>query len=204
MGKLPDWLKRIRMRLHSLRKRLQSRRQRCRNDSKANADPLHLVCLRDRIGSPTEMTRKDVTAEWKKLCRSRSIPIPEKGKAPILREVDQKVRDAGIRWYTGSFPGDPDVLKHVLGAATYKQHKSRVDNGMGLDVWGESARKRTTQSIKALVQAIEKYWEMGNGKRKRIESDMEDEEWKPKRTRRSFSASIREQGRLINSICIRL
>ena len=185
MAKLPDWLQRIRMRLHSLKKRLRSRSQKCRNDAKAKADPLHLVSLRDRLRSPREMTRKDVTTEWTRLFRSRKIPIPEKGAVPVLKESDSKVRDAGIRWYTGSFPGEPDIIKFVLGTVSYQKHKSRVDHGMRMDTWSETERKRTTQSIKTLVEAIEKYWTMGVKKRKRVLSDVEDEEWWPRRTRRS-------------------
>ena len=86
----------------------------------------------------------------------------------------------------GAFPGDPDILTDVLGAGMYKKHKLRVDNGMRLDSWSESERKRIRQSIKALVEATEKYWEMGKRKRKMsIESELDDEEWNPKRSRRS-------------------
>ena len=55
---------------------------------------------------------------------------------------------------------------------------------MRLDTWRASERKNITQSIKALGEAIEKYWAMGKRKRKRIDSDVDDEEWHPKRTRR--------------------
>ena len=131
------------------------------------------------------MKREDVVTEWKKLCRSRKIPLPEKGSAPVLRETDQKVRDAGIRWYTGAFPGEPDIATLVLGADSYKRHKSRIDHGMRLDSWSEGERKRTTQSIRVLVNAIEEYWKMGVKKRKRIGKEEEDEEWSPRRRRRS-------------------
>ena len=184
LAKLPDWLQRIRLKLHSLKKRLRNRIQNCRDDVKAKADPMHLVCLRDRIGSPKEMTHKDVTSEWKKLCGSRQIPIPQKGLVPVLKETDSKVRDAGIRWYTGSFPGESDVIAFVLGNVSYKKHKSRVDHGMRMDKWNECERKRTAQSIKILVDAIDKYWTMGMNKRKRTKPDMDEEEWCPKRTRR--------------------
>ena len=183
MTKIPDWLQRIRMSLHSLKKRLRSRSQKCRDDGKARADPLHLVCLRSTLGSPKGMEWKDVVREWEILCGKRRIPVPEKGTAPVLKETDQKVRDAGIRWYTGSFPGEPDIATFVLGTALYKQHKSRVDHGMRMNSWSESDRKRTTQSIKVLVEAIEKYWKMGR-KRRSADSDEEDEDWVPKRTRK--------------------
>ena len=184
MAKLPDWLQRIRMRLQSLKKRLINRRQKCRDDTKAKADPLHLVCLRDRIGSPKEMTKKDVIGEWAKLCGSRKIPIPETGTVPVLKETEQKVRDAGIRWYTGAFPGDSDIIKLVIGDESYKKHKSRVDHGMQMDSWSESERKRSRESIKALVEAIEKYGTMGMMKRRRSKLDEGDEEWHPQRARR--------------------
>ena len=183
LAKLPDWSQRIRMKLHSLKKRLRNRTQNCRDDAKAKADPLHLVCLRDRIGSPKEMTRKDVTTEWQRLCGRRKIPTPEKGAVPVLKETDSTVRDAGIRWYTGSFPGEPDIITSVLGDELYQQHKSRIDYGMRMDTWNESTRKRTTRSIKVLVDAIDRYWTMGMKKRKRDQADEGDEEWKPKRRR---------------------
>jgi len=184
LAKLPDWLQRIRMRLYSLKKRMRSRAQACMLDEKAKADPLHLVCLRDIIGSPKDMTRKDVLAEWRKLCRSRNIPIPEKGAVPVLKEADSKVRDAGIRWYTGSFPGEPDIIISVIGEESYQRHKSRVDHGMRMEMWKECVRKRTAESIKVLVDAIEKYSMMGTKKRKRAKPDSEDEEWNPRRKRR--------------------
>ena len=183
MARLPDWLQRIRMKLHSLRTRLRIRSRKCRDDAKAKADPLHLVCLRDKIGSPKEMTRKDVTSAWKKLCGSRKIPTPEKGSVPVLSETDQKVRDAGIRWYTGAFPGEPDIATLVLGAESYRKHKSRMDHGMRLETWSEGERKKTTQSIKALVEGIEKYWNMGMKKRRLIGDDEGDEDWSPKRAK---------------------
>ena len=183
MAKIPDWLQRIRMRLHSLKKRLRKRSQKCRDDAKARADPLHLVCLRSTLGSPKGMEWKDVVREWEILCGKRRIPVPEKGTAPVLKETDRKLRDAGIRWYTGSFPGEPDIATFVLGTALYKQHKSREDHGMRMDVWSESDRKRTTQSIKVLVEAIEKYWTMEK-KRRSADSDEEDEDWVPKRARK--------------------
>ena len=172
------------MRLQSLKKRLRSRSRNCRADAKAKADPLHLVCLRDRIRSPKEMTRKDVTSEWQTLCARRSIPTPEKGVVPILNESDPTVRDAGIRWYTGSFPGEPDIITTVIGDESYQQHKSRVDYGMRMDTWNGSTRKRTTSSIKVLVDAIDKYWIMGMKKRKRDRLDEGDEEWHPRRRKR--------------------
>ena len=130
------------------------------------------------------MTRKDVILGWKRLCGRRRIPIPEKGVAPVLKETDRKVRDAGIRWYTGSFPGEPDMITLVVGDAAYKQHKSRVDHGMRMDTWSEGDRKRTTKSIKVLVDAIDKYWTIGVKKRRGDGSDLDDEEWQPKRVRR--------------------
>ena len=129
------------------------------------------------------MDRKDVGREWERLCGSRRIPVPEKGTAPVLNEADQKVRDSGIRWYTGSFPGDPDIATFVLGAALYKQHKSRVDHGMRIDAWSESDRKRTSQSIRVLIEAIEKYWTMGR-KRKSADSDKDDADWNPRSARK--------------------
>ena len=172
------------MRLYSLKKRLRSRAQACMLDEKAKADPLHLVCLRAMIGSPKEMMRKDVIAEWKRICRSRNIPIPETGAVPVLKEADSKVRDAGIRWYTGSFPGDPDIIISVIGEESYQRHKSRVDHGMRMDMWEKCVRKRTAESIKFLVDAIEKYWITGTKKRKRARPDSEDEEWSLRRNRR--------------------
>ena len=85
---------------------------------------------------------------------------------------------------TGSFPGDPDIIISVVGDESYQQHKSRVDHGMRMDAWNESTRKRTTSSIKVLVDAIEKYWTLGVKERKRARSDKGDEEWNPKRARR--------------------
>ena len=131
------------------------------------------------------MDHKDVAREWERLCGIRKIPVPANGTIPVLKETDQKVRDAGIKWYPGSFPGDPDISKFVLGAARYKQHKSRVDHGMRMDAWNESERKRTTRSIKVLVEAIEKYWMMGPKKRKSTDTDSDDEEWHPKWARSS-------------------
>ena len=51
---------------------------------------------------------------------------------------------------------------------------------MRMCAWIEKDRKRTTQSIKVLVEAIEKYWEMGS-KRRRADSDEDDVEWIPKK-----------------------
>ena len=57
---------------------------------------------------------------------------------------------------------------------------------MRMDMWSECERKRTTQSIKKLVEAIEIYWAMGMKKRKSEKSkSVDDEEWRPKRARRS-------------------
>ena len=132
------------------------------------------------------MTHKDVTEEWKRLCRNRKIPTTERGAVPVLKETDSKVRDAGIRWYTGSFPGEPDIISCVLGDDAYKIHKSRVNYGMRMDIWNRGERKRTTESIKVLVDAIETYWKMGKRTRSRYQRDTEgdDEEWHPKRVRR--------------------
>ena len=185
MAKLPDWLQRIRMKIQSLKQRLCSRRKKCQEDAKEMVDPLHLVCLRGRIRSPKCMTNKDVAKEWKVLCSKRKIPIPGKGLVPVLTETNHKVRDAGIKWYTGSFPGDPDMIITVLGEEFYKRHKSIIDHGMQLDTWSTLERNNITKSIKVLLDAVEKYWEIGVKKRrvKRLEED--DEEWIPRKFHRS-------------------
>ena len=92
--------------------------------------------------------------------------MPDNGLVPILREGDPKVRDAGIKWYTGSFPGMSDDIQTVLGQERYKREKSRIEVGMQLQSWNMSVRKRTVDSLRVLVSARDPD-SLGNRGRKR-------------------------------------
>ena len=85
-AKLPDWLQRIRTRLHKLHRRLHVRARRDRHDSLARGDPAAFRIFRVANQSPRDMTRKDVLEAWTALCRRlrRKIPVPESGLLPIL------------------------------------------------------------------------------------------------------------------------
>ena len=62
IAQLPDWLQRIRMRLCSLKKRLQQRAHRERRDLLACQDPVHLSVFRVANRSPSDMTRQDLNS----------------------------------------------------------------------------------------------------------------------------------------------
>ena len=157
LAKLPDWSQRIRMRALSLSHRLKQRAIRERRDSLAAQDPENLRRFRVANRSPPNMTKQDLRNTWSQLCRGRRrrIPVPEKGLLPILQEKDSQVRDAGIKWYCGSFPGNPDRLQTSLGLAAYSRHKNRIQTGMQADVWSATARTRTIDSIKAFLAVME-------------------------------------------------
>ena len=155
MARLPDWIQRIRMRLRSLSRRLRKRAHRRGSDHLARRDPERFTAFRNESHSPKDMTKQDVRKAWEVLCRNRrrQIPLPKSGLLPILYESNRKVRDAGIKWFTGSFPGNPDDLKMVLGPEDYQRIKVRIEAGMKMDTWIESVRKRTIESIHAVLEA---------------------------------------------------
>ena len=154
MAKIPDWLQRIRMRLRSLGRRLRSRARIHGSDDLAKADELKFRCFRFENSSPSDMDRKELYNAWQRLCRGRrrGIPIPDKGHLPILKEQDSKVRDAGIRWYTGTFPGMPDDLRMALGQEVYRSTMLRMGVGLRETAWTHHVRKRTLESIRVILQ----------------------------------------------------
>ena len=170
--KLPDWLQRVKMRITSLAKRLRSRALRERHDVLAREDPAHFVTFRTRNRSPRGMTKQDLRAAWSQLCRRcrRPIPVPESGFLPFLYEKDRNIRDAGIKWFCGSFPGCPDRLQTSLGIPTYTRHKNRLQIGMQATKWSATARKRTIDSIKAFTEVLDRQ-ETVRRKRRRSEAD---------------------------------
>ena len=115
------------------------------------------------------MTRRDVEIAWERLCGRcrRRIPVPEKGLLPVLNENDRIVRDAGIRWYCGTFPGKPDVLTQELGEAEYTRHKDRITAGMRAKRWNTRSRKRTIESLKTFSEVLDECVPIG---RKRARS----------------------------------
>ena len=157
IAKLPDWLQRVRMRLYSLAKRLRERSRRERQDPLTRSDSASLAIVRATYNSPRPMTKNDVPHFWIGLCRSlrRRIPIPDSGYLPILYESDPKVRDAGIRWLCGTFPGNPALLEDALGSARYNQHKSRITSGMQAQVWSSRTRRETVASLLAFVEVLD-------------------------------------------------
>ena len=157
MAKLPDWLQRIRMRLRSLSSRLEKRARCKRQDSLAKHDPMDFSLLRSYHKSPRNMTKKDVHNAWTGLCRRlrRPIPVPDTGLLPILYEKESTVRDSGIRWFCGSFPGNPDRLQTHLGHTLYNIHKLRIANGLLSKTWTPRARSETVNSLMAFVSALE-------------------------------------------------
>ena len=157
LAQLPDWLQRARLRLRSLRRRLTDRARLERQDSLAHSDPSRLVELRRRHKSPRDMSKQDVKSAWTALCRRlrRRIPVPESGLAPILSEPDSRVRDAGIRWFLGSFPGKPDVLRASFGSAEYKLHATRIATGLLMSVWPSRVRRETIASLGAFAICLE-------------------------------------------------
>ena len=177
IAQLPDWLQRIRMRLRSLGKRLRVRARKRGVDAMVRTDPLKYKCFRDVNKSPKDMTLADVRLAWISLCRRRRrrIPVPESGSLPILKERDSRIRDAGIKWYAGSFPGIPDDLKMKLGLESYQRTKVRIEAGMGQEKWSDGVRKRTVDSIRVFLDAREEVEspaiELGQrGVKRRIES----------------------------------
>ena len=94
---------------------------------------------------------------WHQLCRGRrrGIPVPAKGHLPILSERDSQVRDAGIKWYTGTFPGMPDAIRVALGPERYRRVKMRLEIGLREQKWSKGVRKRTVQSLQLVLQAKE-------------------------------------------------
>ena len=168
LAKLPDWLQRIRMRLRSLDRRLKFRARKRGSDEHAKQDPDRFSRMRGNHMSPPDMSKEFVKQSWHALCRGRRrrIPVPDNGLVPILREGDPKVRDAGIKWYTGSFPGMSDDIQTVLGQERYKREKSRIEVGMQLQSWNMSVRKRTVDSLRVLVSARDPD-SLGNRGRKR-------------------------------------
>ena len=154
IARLPDWLQRIRMRLCSLGRRLRKRARWRGSDVLARKDAVQYKAFRDESNSPKDMTKNDVHKAWECLCRRRRrrVPVPKSGLLPILYEHDRHVRDAGIKWFTGSFPGNPDDIKMMLGPESYQQTKVRIETGMQLDKWNEVVRKRTTESIREILE----------------------------------------------------
>lgn len=157
LAKLPDWLQRIRMRLRSLSNRLEKRARCERQDALAQCDLTDFRTLRMCHKSPRNMTKKDVHNAWTGLCRRlrRPIPVPDSGLLPILYEKESMVRDAGIRWFCGSFPGNPDRLQTHLGHTLYNSHKLKVANGLLSKKWTSHTRSETVNSLMALVSALE-------------------------------------------------
>ena len=104
------------------------------------------------------MSKKDLHNAWTALCRRlrRRIPVPKSGLLPILYEQDARVRDAGIGWLCGSFPGNPDLLQTQFGPAMYHQHKVRITNGMQESVWDARMRRETVETILAFVEALDR------------------------------------------------
>ena len=159
------------MRLRKLEKRMRERARQSRGDRKARTDPTDLRTLREKNRSPQNMSRTDVRKHWERLCHRsrRKIPVPKSGLLPILEEKDRKVRDAGIKWYCGSFPGNPDPLKAALPIEEYRRHMARIQTGMLSDTWGSGVRSRTVESISALVTILEGCFPRGK-KRERSEA----------------------------------
>ena len=156
IAQLPDWLQRVHMQLRSLERRLIARAGRT-GDHLAGLDVRSLQDFCVSNHSPPNMSHRDLVQEWERLCRGRrrTIPVPKKGLLPILSERDRQIRDAGIKWYCGSFPGRPDALKVALGIERYTEHKSRIAACMGLETWPAGVRARAAESISTLVHAIE-------------------------------------------------
>ena len=157
MAKLPDWLQRIRMRLKSLKRRLEERARQERLDPLAVEDPRRFQHFRNRNKSPQDMSKEDVHKHWDLLCnrRRRKIPVPKSGLLPILAEKDPRVRDAGIKWYCGSFPGNPDLLQLRIGNEAYHTHKTRLETGLSLKSWSTRMRTMTTESLRAFLEGLE-------------------------------------------------
>lgn len=157
IAKLADWIQRVRTRLQQLDRRLKLRAQRERSDPWAREDPEALSKLRSAHRSPRTMTRKDVLEAWKTLCRRcrRKIPVPKSGLLPILHEKDPRVRDAGIKWYCGSFPGNPALLKALLPAGEYQRRLHQLQNGLQAERWDPGMRARTVESLISLLETME-------------------------------------------------
>ena len=170
LAKLPDWLQRIRTRLQKLAVRLKLRAQLERSDLLARNDPEAFRTFRQANQSPRDMTRTDIIAAWKVLCRRlrRKISVPKSGLLPVLQEKDRRVRDAGIKWYCGSFPGNPTRLKASLPAGEYQRNLHRIQTGMLAEQWGPGLRRRTVGSLLNFVDALDGFASQGT-KRKDIE-----------------------------------
>ena len=145
------------MRLKSLKRRLEERARQERLDPLAVEDPRRFQHFRTRNKSPQDMSKEDVRKHWDFSCnrRRRKIPVPKSGPLPILAEKDPRVRDAGIKWYCGSFPGNPDLLQLRIGNEAYHTHKTRLETGLSLKSWSTRMRTMTTESLRAFLEGLE-------------------------------------------------
>ena len=157
LAKLPDWSQKIRLAISSLENRIKERADNFFRDKKIQNDIRKFCNAREVLGSPKNMSRDDLKEFWEKLRqgKTRIIPIPKKGFCPILYVRDRQVRENGIKWYFGSFPGRNDSIKNILGEMKYNEIMDR------LRVWmkKEELKKEMLDSICEEISTIYKVME---------------------------------------------
>ena len=157
LGKIPDWSQKIRLALLSLESRLKERADNFFRDVKIREDLQKFRLARQVIGSPKNMSKADVKDAWEKLCKEnvRKIPIPQKGFCPILYVRKRKIREPGIKWYFGSFPGRSEPLKNSLGAQKYGEIISRLRLSMKEEELSKNSMESLCDDISKVVHALE-------------------------------------------------
>ena len=153
LAKLPDWKQKIQLRLESLKERIQTRSDLFPMELQSKQDISRCASAFRDLKSPRPLEHKDIIYYWKRLCvgKTRVIPTPETCGVPILKERERELREAGIKWYMGSFPGSSENLQME------NSEKERIINylrtHMNKPILSEQEFRKTRECLGALLAA---------------------------------------------------
>ena len=157
LSKIPDWSQKISLALTSLDDRLRKRSDFFPSNMEIRNDIQKYSRAREVLKSPGKMSKMDLVQGWKKLCQGkvRKIPTPKTGLSPILRVRDRKIRESGIKWYFGSFPGRSEPLRTVLGNSKFNEINCRLNVWMKKEEMPKNRLESICEDISTIIQAME-------------------------------------------------
>lgn len=142
----------------SLEQRIRRRANKQKNNHRAGEDVRGIRITRHKLKNRENMTREQVEEARRvaAMNRTRRIPVPRTGYAPMMMRRNARLTRLGSRWYAGTFPPNiGGVKRHVEGHV--REAVKKIEEAMEKEAWKDD-EKRQLEEAMAVVEAASVRW----------------------------------------------
>lgn len=160
LTKLPSLNELQRMRRGSLKRRIERRAQGDDTSAVVRGDPKALRMAKVVLRAQGDLGKKEWVIATKRACqqRKRIIPHTNGKRPPMFTILNSKLVRNCARWYSGTFPTNPERLKRNKAMEIRKTYE-RVTLTMEKEVWTAYDRVQVSEGMKIIEDVSRQQWE---------------------------------------------